>query len=276
MKKITFILAILSFFAYSCNSDVDKFSDDTKTKELEECTYSKDPSIVYANTKAETAFNNQGEIIELTNGMFVKRISDNSYIFDLDMLLTEEQVKELELYNEINPEPKTQTKGTVDRQANIWNNNTVYYSMNSNVTPYFRTEILAGIQSWREQSQIKFVERTNQNDYVEFILGTDGSYSNIGRIGGRQYIHLDSRWADRGTVMHEIGHAVGLIHEHQCWVFHDMPNSRLVFKWDNIKQGARKNYTKYSRVHDSYSAGIDDSNYPINSLMRACKFNCVS
>ena len=68
----------------------------------------------------------------------------------------------------------------------------------------------------------------------EFILGEDGSYSNVGRIGGRQYIHLDSRWATRGTVMHELGHAVGLIHEHQCFIYHDNPNSNLIFKWDNI------------------------------------------
>lgn len=246
MKKNWLIFIILSnLFFFSCSSDIDNSTDDTKKSEIEEYVYSKDPNIIYANNNAETAFSNQGEMIELSNGMFVKKISDDAYIFDSDMLLTYDQIKELEVQNVINPEPEKHTKGTVLRGARTWTNNTIYYSFNSNITAYFKEEILAGIQSWREQSKINFVQRTNQSDYVEFILGEDGSYSNVGRIGGRQYIHLDSRWATRGTVMHELGHAVGLIHEHQCFIYHDNPNSNLIFKWDNIKKDAKKNYSKY-------------------------------
>jgi hypothetical protein len=187
------------------------------------------------------------------------------------MLLTTDQVEELEIYNEINPESTesdVRLKGTILKEAKTRPNKTVYYSFNSNITPYFRTEILAGIQEWRNQSQLKFIERTNQKDYVEFILGNDGSYSNVGRIGGRQYIHLDMNWADRGTVMHEIGHAIGMIHEHQCWIFHEnTPRKSLVFKWDNIRSDAKSNYTKYNKSHIGYSDGLYDLNYPISSLM---------
>lgn len=269
MKKVEFIFVfLLSFFVSSCNSNVDEIADDTKKSEVQEYIYSKDHSIVYASNNGETAFNNQGEIIELANGMFVKKISDDAYIFDSDMLLTADQVKELEIYYEINPESELQLRGTVSQQAKTWSNNTVYYTFNSNITRYFYWEIMDAIEQWSSQTQLKFVRATGAKDYVEFILGDDGRYSNVGRIGGRQYINLDRSWADKGTVMHEIGHAIGMIHEHQCWIFHNGSNNgALVFKWDNIKSSAKSNYTQYSKAHDSYSAGVDDPNYPINSLM---------
>lgn len=112
---------------------------------------------------------------------------------------------------------------------------------------------------------MKFIERTNQNNYVEFILGTEGSFSNVGCIGGKQYIYLDSGWANRGTAMHEIGHAIGLIHEHQSPRFHDFPNSQLQFKWDNIKN--KKDYSKFSSSSTTVIDFMNDPNYPINSLM---------
>lgn len=270
MKKTKSIFIFLfSFLFFSCNSDTDNLAEDAAPENImEEYNYSKDPNIVYSVINAERAFSNKGEMIELANGMFVKKIGEDSYIFDSDMFLTESQVQELELFNEINAESTIQTRGTTARDAKTWANKTVYYSFNSNVTPEFKTEILAGIQSWREQSQLIFVERTNQNDHVEFILGTDGSYSNVGRIGGKQYIYLDKRWANRGTAMHEIGHAVGLIHEHQHAQFHlNLQNPALVFKWDNISSSSKSNYTKYPKSHDGFICGMYDYNYPINSLM---------
>lgn len=260
------LILIISILAYSCESDSDMKSSDGKN-DIEEFIYSSDSGIIYESAQAEVAFRDQGKLIGLTNGMFVKQINDSSYIFDSDMLLTIEQVKELELYNEINYEPKSQTKGTVSKSANTWPNNTVYYSLNSNVSSHFRTEILAAIEQWRSQSKLYFRERTNQKDYIEFILGNDGSYSKVGRIGGRQYINLDSTWANRGTAMHEIGHAVGLVHEHQCWIFHDLTNSQLIFKWDNIKSSSKSNYQKYNDPHIGYTDSLYDPNYPINSLM---------
>lgn len=263
--KLSFIF-LLGVFSFSCNSDIEEFADDEEKGKVKEYIYSKDPNVTYANNKAETAFSNYGEVIELANGMFVKKINEDTYIFDLDMLLTKEQVKELEAYNEINPEPRGGLRGSVSQSAKTWPGGRVYYTFNGNVTPEFKVEIEAAINEWRNQSQLNFSNTTSRGDYIEFILGEDGSYSNVGCIGGRQYIHLDKHWADRGTAMHEIGHAVGLIHEHQSYIFHDRQN-QLVFKWDNINDDYKDQFAKYNKAHDTYSAGVDDPNYPLNSLM---------
>ena len=48
MKKNWLIFIILSnLFFFSCSSDIDNSTDDTKKSEIEEYVYSKDPNIIY-------------------------------------------------------------------------------------------------------------------------------------------------------------------------------------------------------------------------------------
>lgn len=263
MKKYLFSIIVL-FAAYSCSSDSEPYSYADGASKV--WTYSKSGNIIYANTKAETSFINEGKLIELSNGIRIKQINDSVFLYDSDMLLTKQQVEELEKYNEINPESKT--KGTIDKKARAWPNGKVYYSFNSNVTDDYKKIIEKGIEEWRKQSKLEFIKRTSQNDYIEFILGRNGSYSKVGCMGGMQYLYLDERWANSGTVMHEVGHAVGLIHEHQAWIFHDTNiKSKLIFKWDNIKDDWKDQFIKSSREHAMFTDGLYDENYPINSLM---------
>jgi hypothetical protein len=52
-------------------------------------------------------------------------------------------------------------------------------------------------------------------------------------IGGRQEIGLNrSGFYTYGTVLHEIGHAVGLIHEHS----RTDRDRHIIINWDNIKE----------------------------------------
>ena len=66
---------------------------------------------------------------------------------------------------------------------------------------------------------IQFVPQTNETDYVDFNLtGSDATgicfAQGIGRTGGLQTIG-GSNTCDEATLLHEIGHIVGLYHEHQ-------------------------------------------------------------
>ena len=77
-----------------------------------------------------------------------------------------------------------------------------------------RQDVLDGIDEWNRKTVIRLVERGAEPDYVRFKAGGGGCRAHQGRIGGEQLIELHET-CDARIVVHEIGHAVGLWHEHQ-------------------------------------------------------------
>jgi len=78
--------------------------------------------------------------------------------------------------------------------------------------------IEAAIAEWNSQTVISLVPRLAEADYVRFVP-SERCASHVGRRGGEQLV-----WAGRGPecgvrqihgAIHEIGHVVGLDHEHQ-------------------------------------------------------------
>lgn len=131
-----------------------------------------------------------------------------------------------------------------------------------------REKIRQAIDVWHSQTQIKLVPRTNHKDYVEFIAG-DGNSSYVGKIGGKQNITIDSSLGTAGNMIHEIGHAVGMLHEHQNFLRDD----HIIVHENNIQNAYRSQFTKMSgNQHVSYNSmyGIGA---PFSSIMMYPSFN---
>jgi hypothetical protein len=95
-----------------------------------------------------------------------------------------------------------------------WPNGEVYISLDSLYSTGLRDKFLNAFNEYERETLIDFIERTDQRDYISVTQTTNKSSSYLGMIGGRQTLHIAVH-ASYGTILHELGHAIGLIHEHE-------------------------------------------------------------
>lgn len=76
--------------------------------------------------------------------------------------------------------------------------------------------IYDAMKEYDKYTCIRLKPRTNEKDYVKFVSDNSGCWSYLGKVGGEQPINLQIPGCvtKKGTIMHEIMHAVGFWHEH--------------------------------------------------------------
>ena len=101
---------------------------------------------------------------------------------------------------------------------------------------------------------VQFISRTYEKDYIHIISG-DGCFSNIGRIGGVQYISLQRRGClARGTILHELIHTLGYDHMQN----HSDRDSYVHILWNNIIEKQKSNFKKdNSRKFSNFGTPYD-------------------
>lgn len=166
----------------------------------------------------------------------------------------------------LKPITKPTTRGLgqnnlVDR----WPDGVVPYQFDETITDLSKQRSLDAIQHWTSRSGIKFVERTAANEalYPDFVNfePSAGCASWVGRIGQQQAVWVSDN-CTTGSIIHEIGHAIGLFHEHTR---PDRDNFISV-NWDNIVNGKSFNF-------DVLNAGIEQLGpYDYGSIMHYGEF----
>lgn len=107
---------------------------------------------------------------------------------------------------------------------------------------------------WEERTNVRFVRRVGQSDFLLFRHGQECS-SHVGHNGGKHPVNLKPN-CDVPGIVHEIGHAAGLIHEHQ----RSDRNSFVMVQTANIEAGKEDNF---NRVTNS----VNLTDYDLRSIM---------
>ena len=101
-----------------------------------------------------------------------------------------------------------------------WTSGTIPYVFDAAITAPRRQAFLDAAGEWALFANLHFIPRTTQTNYLSVQNAPDGSgegglSSGVGMIGGMQFIQIGPNSWNRNTLCHEIGHVLGLVHEHQ-------------------------------------------------------------
>ncbi len=93
-----------------------------------------------------------------------------------------------------------------------WPNKTIPYVFAPDLNPTKRQWAMEAIQEFNSRTVLTLKPRTDEPRYVTFV--NTGCQSYVGKVNFPQQIWIGS-CTQMGSVIHEIGHAAGLWHEHQ-------------------------------------------------------------
>ncbi|GFR70194.1 metalloendopeptidase [Elysia marginata] len=170
-------------------------------------------------------------------------VNRKSEFHELDMLITDEQRRSMEKKHSLEELSKLQRKKrkAIKAMKYRWTGNVVPYMIPRGGFSIKHKEIIReSIGEWQRYTCLRFIPRNSRSvDFVAFVWSYKCS-SKVGMRGRMQYVRLSSYCISKGTVLHEIGHVLGLHHEHN----RPDRNSYVKINWENIKDTRVENFFK--------------------------------
>ena len=101
-----------------------------------------------------------------------------------------------------------------------WPNARIPFEVDSALSPEALQILKDAIFFWNDTAGVLLTPHAGEPDFVFYTFDVPGvefgGHSDVGRVGGKQIIRMDFNWSEAvGALLHETGHAAGLMHEHQ-------------------------------------------------------------
>ncbi|KAK3084618.1 hypothetical protein FSP39_016381 [Pinctada imbricata] len=162
--------------------------------------------------------------------------------FESDMMLTPIQRQSIERL--ATPNDARHRKMVSDFRF-YWQHGVIPYIVDSSLDLVVSQRLQKAINEWETHTCIRFrpaIDISPENSQVVFKKRNYGCASTVGRVGGRQYANI-SMFCGVGSIIHELGHIVGFVHEQS----RPDRDDYVSILYQNVKTGRRDQFKKYSR-----------------------------
>ncbi|XP_035213114.1 zinc metalloproteinase nas-13-like [Stegodyphus dumicola] len=196
----------------------------------------------------DTEENNINNMVDANLDGVMRDISGGFNDYVLDEMAHENGVIKIRIMQSL------EFRSAVSNSERYWEDGVVPYELSPTYNESEIGIISDAIEEFRNRTCIRFVPRKDELTYI-FIEPDSGCSSIVGMIRERSNnVSLSTGCYLKGTVLHELMHVIGFIHEQNR---PDRDDFVKIF-WDNIIEDAKLNFEKYAwdQVHN-FSSGYD-------------------